>query len=465
MPETTLTCTRARESDLAAFALERAAAEWAEFRAHYPLCADCSREVARFASLAAALEREAPALHPAEAELLGFIEAPRGLGPAARERVRLHLEGCAACRSEVAALKRFDLSALGEPKRRPISEWIREALGLGPASERQWGLPALLHFGLRRPAFALVVAVVVSLSIWLGRDPAVAPIEAPAPQLAEREAPASSALLSGRPVVTAPAPPAPQADLPPPEGVARAPEAAPAPSVAQQPPAQEPRAPQTLAPEPVPAPPHVAALIPRDPPRYAPGALAAGPIVRLGGVGRGAGGETAPQVLAPAQIGLTAEPAPTLYWFLSERVERDVAISVVSDAAPAPLVEVTLAGPHAPGVHALSLADRGVRLEPGVDHRWFVAVIRDPERRSRDLVSSAAIRFAPPSAEAATRLATAAAERAHALAEAGFWYDAFDQLARWSTAEPESALLREHRAALLDQVGLAEAAGSARGPF
>ena len=74
-------CTRAREVDLAAFALDRAGAEWAVFRAHYAGCAECAGEVMRYARLAAVLEREAtPASgHPLERELLAFADSRAAL--------------------------------------------------------------------------------------------------------------------------------------------------------------------------------------------------------------------------------------------------------------------------------------------------------------------------------------------------------------------------------------------------
>jgi hypothetical protein len=128
-----------------------------------------------------------------------------------------------------------------------------------------------------------------------------------------------------------------------------------------------------------------------------------------------------------------------------------------------PLLETTLPAPLAAGVHRVSLAEHGARLAPGVDSRWFVAVVRDPERRSQDLVSGAAIRFTPPAPELGARLSSAPpASVAHVYAESGLWYDAFDRLASWLAAEPDTALLRSHLAALLEQVGQADAAAFER---
>ena len=163
-------------------------------------------------------------------------------------------------------------------------------------------------------------------------------------------------------------------------------------------------------------------------------------------------------MLAPTHEGITARESPTLYWYLPAATPLSVAVSIASDEAPAPLLEQTLPGPLAAGIHSTSLAEHGARLAPGIAYRWFVAVVPDPERRSRDLVSSAGIRYAPPDAELASRLADARERLAHVYADAGLWYDAFDQLSRWAANEPDAAVLRAHRAALLEQVALPEVA-------
>jgi hypothetical protein len=48
-------------------------------------------------------------------------------------------------------------------------------------------------------------------------------------------------------------------------------------------------------------------------------------------------------------------------------------------------------------------------------------------------------------------------------AEAGLWYDAIDQLSKQIGADRGNRALREQRAALLDQVGLRDAAAFDRG--
>jgi hypothetical protein len=178
-------------------------------------------------------------------------------------------------------------------------------------------------------------------------------------------------------------------------------------------------------------------------------------------VARGAAaGVPAPQVLAPAHVGRTSRESPTLYWFLPGATSLPVEVTIVDPGGVDPLLEKTLPGPVVAGIHALRLAEYGVRLAPGVDYQWFVTLVVDPARRSNDVVSGGSIRREP----APEALATAPLERhAHAYAEAGLWYDAFDQLSTWLAAEPGAALLHAHRAALLEQVGLDAVAHQERG--
>jgi hypothetical protein len=167
--------------------------------------------------------------------------------------------------------------------------------------------------------------------------------------------------------------------------------------------------------------------------------------------------------LGPAHVGASAHESPNLYVFLPEATSLPVEVTLGDPEAVDPLLETTLPGPLDAGLLRVNLAERGVRLAPGVDYRWFVALVRDPARRSQDVVSGAAIRYEPRGPELDRRIADAApASAAHLFAESGLWYDAFDQLSRWLDAEPDAARLHEHRAALLEQVGLGDAAAFER---
>jgi hypothetical protein len=201
-------------------------------------------------------------------------------------------------------------------------------------------------------------------------------------------------------------------------------------------------------------------LVPKEPPIYAPGALANTASVRLEGAARGSdAGASVPEALGPAHVGASAHESPTLYWFLPQATSYSVELTVMLPGAVTPLLETTFQGPLEAGVYRLNLAEHGARLEPELDYRWFVALVLDPERRSHDVVTGAGIRYTPLGSEQSARLSAAAPERAaHLYAESGLWYDAFDQLSRWLAAEPDAAPLHSHRAALLQQVGLDDAA-------
>ncbi len=185
------------------------------------------------------------------------------------------------------------------------------------------------------------------------------------------------------------------------------------------------------------------------------------------GVGSGLpSGKPRVAVLAPLDhVGLTASAHPRLYWQLSEATATRIELTVVDDDAIEPLIELSLPGPVAAGLHALDLGALGVALEPDKTYRWFVAVVHDPRRRSRDELAEGAIeRIEVPGAQRAAATAgeargerAAAALRSESLenARAGLWYDAFAVLEDAIERDPSNAGLRADRASLLAQANLA----------
>src|SRR2546426_352749 len=108
-----MSCRRAFDLDLADFVAGSARPEWAEFRAHYARCAECSAEVRAWTELPLLLQ--APAAHPAEELLRRFETEPGRLPVDERRAVEEHLGRCPSCNDELAALRRFDFTAL-EPR-------------------------------------------------------------------------------------------------------------------------------------------------------------------------------------------------------------------------------------------------------------------------------------------------------------------------------------------------------------
>ena len=195
--------------------------------------------------------------------------------------------------------------------------------------------------------------------------------------------------------------------------------------------------------------------------------LRGAPLTRVGGGTRSAGSALAVNVLAPSDTGLTTQEKPTIYWFASQPVDKPVELTITSteslkDAAT-PVLEITLQPPLAKGIHAFRLADHGVALKPGVEYQWFVAVVRNPAQRSNDVLAGGTIKRVTDSQVPAQLKQASPAQMPALYAEAGIWYDAIDQLSKQISADQSNRQLRERRAALLEQVGLREAAAFDRG--
>jgi Domain of Unknown Function (DUF928) len=169
-------------------------------------------------------------------------------------------------------------------------------------------------------------------------------------------------------------------------------------------------------------------------------------------------------VLAPDHLALTVSERPTLYWYLSRPTTARIELVVVDPRDARPVVEAVVAGERA-GIQSFSLAERGVRLAPGVAYEWSVAVVADPAQRSRDVVAGGAVQRIEPSAALQSRLAGAGQNgRAGVLAAEGIWYDALAALSEPLAARPGDADLRERRAAVLEQAGLPDVAAFERRP-
>jgi hypothetical protein len=181
---------------------------------------------------------------------------------------------------------------------------------------------------------------------------------------------------------------------------------------------------------------------------------------RIGGGTRGTGEQSITMsVLAPEHPGLTVSAQPRLYWYLSENVDIPAEFTVVDRHSADPILELSVAAPMQRGIHALDLEQQGVRLEPGVRYEWFVALVVDPQQRSNDIVAGGEIEFVSPDADLEGNLASAGEDSGPAIyAGAGIWYDAIDAASLLVARNPADAARREQRAALLDQVGLDQAA-------
>ncbi len=492
-----MSCQKSTEIDLSTFLLERDESQWSEFRAHYPACGDCSREVALWSKLENALGSSSPGrVHPPEEELLALTTL--SLDGIRQERVENHLADCGACRSEVAALRAFDFSAVMsgqqaaaiafQPESSEAPLWSRIQSGVGEffesirASSLQPALMAaalvllLVPVGLRlfQGAESEVPASIGSVigSVPIAQQEAVpAPRELPdaGQQLAREDSPPASDPLPIReiPVLEEPLEIAVNEAAPPvvetealrenSSAVAQAETRIPVSNDESLPAWAEDVEAETVL---------IAALLPDDLPLYDVAGIASlgGPSVRTGGFARSLSGRTpSVRLFSPEHVGWTSKASPTLFWELSQASDLPLEIVIGSDEELVPLLEVRLSGPHAAGVQAISLAEAGVKLDPNRVYRWSASLVVDEQRRSRDVVAGSALMFRPPpEAEMADFQAAPAGHLAHRFAARGYWYDAFSQLNLWLEEEPQDARLLDHRRALLKQVGLVSDSGNSR---
>ena len=164
-------------------------------------------------------------------------------------------------------------------------------------------------------------------------------------------------------------------------------------------------------------------------------------------------------VLAPDHAGLTASEQPSLYWQISTATTYPVELTIMDPRQIEPVLETRLAGPIQAGLHRVRLADYGVRLDPDVPYRWYVAVVVDPDRRAKDVLAGGVIERVTPSQDLRQRLAAAPREQVAAVyAGDGLWYDALTAASDLVEAAPGDPAVRRERAALLTQVGLREVA-------
>ena len=160
-------------------------------------------------------------------------------------------------------------------------------------------------------------------------------------------------------------------------------------------------------------------------------------------------------VLAPDHSGLTTSEQPSLYWYISTDTSLPVEVTIMDPQGVQPILETRLPAPVKAGVHRFRLADHNVRLAPGKAYRWFVAVVPDADRRSKDILAGGAIERVEAPSDLQGKLNQAGKDRAYFVyAEAGLWYDALKAISDRIEAVPENQELRRQRAALLSQVGV-----------
>jgi hypothetical protein len=489
-----MSCDRHTEIDLAAYAADARSPEFDAFREHFPTCAICAPLVAEWIALRSDLAAlDAAAAHPEPGVLEAFAQ---GAGDtASRRTIDAHLSACAACRTELRVLRDFEWPAApsASPSLAAAPSWLdrlRESLTLWMPEHALAAIAlTLLVVPVGWFVWRLVpekpteetVAVTESVRAAAGPEEfAAAPPGEPEIRVAGDPTAVAGEIPDDDPKFDEERPfeigfndtgfpgftekelagmPEPSLELEPvaladPLEAAEVAESGAMESesvaVAQEPPLS----PEPSLADPDTAPIQIASLLPSELPRYVSNAALAGgslESLRLGSAIRGSQGALPRvQAMAPDHVAAVESATPTLYWWLSGASDVPVELTLVGRESGETLIERRFAPPVRRGLHGLGLSQADVRLPEGSVVEWYVALVVDETRRELDVVSNAALRFAPPAAP----LVAEPGREAHVRAAAGYWIDAFAQLTRWIEAEPESETLQAHRTALATQAGL-----------
>lgn len=180
------------------------------------------------------------------------------------------------------------------------------------------------------------------------------------------------------------------------------------------------------------------------------------PVRRVGGGARGPAG-VLPMLaaLAPVQVGKTLQASPTLFWALSETVDKPVKFTLVY-ADPLkhgidPVLETTIDKP-VKGIQGIELAKHKVELKPAVEYQWSLSIVVDPKQSSQDIVASGVVqRITESDLSKDVKLDK---DNPTTYAEAQLFYDAFQLLSEKIAENPSDKALQQQRAALLKQIDL-----------
>ena len=162
-------------------------------------------------------------------------------------------------------------------------------------------------------------------------------------------------------------------------------------------------------------------------------------------------------VITPEHTALTVRNQPKFYWFLRKLTSYPIELTLIEENAIYPVLETRLQSPAQPGIQKIQLADYKVHLQPGLVYKWFIAIVPDSERRSKDIIAWGAVQYIKISDELKSKFSQFDKEkRFYVYAAAGIWYDAFSEISTLLEISPSDYRIKQLRDGFLEQVGLAE---------
>jgi hypothetical protein len=183
------------------------------------------------------------------------------------------------------------------------------------------------------------------------------------------------------------------------------------------------------------------------------------PGSRVGGGLRGTGEAAWPALVAlvPEHVGQTVSAQPSLFWYIESipQAQARLVFALIDDHSVEPIYETDIETPARAGIQQISLSDHGVKLDPEVEYEWSVALVVDPEKRSKDIIATGWIDRVEEPEGLTNRIQKGGKRQAvAAYAELGLWYDTLTAISDLIDENPGDVSLRESRRALLQQVGL-----------
>ena len=188
--------------------------------------------------------------------------------------------------------------------------------------------------------------------------------------------------------------------------------------------------------------------------------IAGAPLARVGGGSRGATDDLPTlAVLVPEHAAYTTKEQPVLYWFVSKPTTVKCEISITDMSTLDTVYETSMDGVATAGIQKLDLAKENVKLKPGVQYQWLVALVPDPSAPSKNVDAGGFVTRTPVPEAISTKLGAASpVQKAALYAQQGIWFDALDELCQAIDANPGDASLHQKCAKLLEQIGLKDAA-------
>jgi hypothetical protein len=184
-----------------------------------------------------------------------------------------------------------------------------------------------------------------------------------------------------------------------------------------------------------------------------------GPRARIGGQSRGMEGDVPLLVaLVPDHVAYTIKNDPSLCWYLSRQTSNQLTVTLVDSRGIRPILEESLPSPLGAGIHCIQLGQYGVTLREQEQYRWFVTLVLDPERPSRDVVAGGTIERIPFSEACALDMpctwTSCDREAINRYSESGLWYDAIACLLDLIEHDGNNASLKAILQHLLNQSGV-----------